>query len=193
MIFALVQDFADALAAMPQEHPRRHILALLDEAIRRDVHFIDRHPTTLFQCLWNSCWWYDCPEAARHYIESESNSPAKNRGQHIWQKWLTRVLARFQRNDLIGPSPAKESSAHSLSTLLEAWRGHKNQTTPDFVWLRSLRPPPQQLGSGQKLILRGHERSVYCVVGMIRRFDSGMQIMALNCSACAGIKARCEA
>jgi hypothetical protein len=26
----------------------RPILALLYEAIRRDVHFIDRHPTTLF-------------------------------------------------------------------------------------------------------------------------------------------------
>jgi WD40 repeat protein len=59
MIFSLIQDFADVLAEMPKEYPRRHIVSLLDEAIRRDVHFIDRHPTTLFQCLWNSCWWYD--------------------------------------------------------------------------------------------------------------------------------------
>src|SRR5262245_56503993 len=59
MIFSLVQDFAAALEVMPEGHPRCRILALLDEAIRRDVHFIDRHPTTLFQCLWNSCWWYD--------------------------------------------------------------------------------------------------------------------------------------
>lgn len=59
MIFPLVQDFADVLAAMPREHTRHRILKLLDEAIRRDVHFIDRHPTTFFQCLWNTCWWYD--------------------------------------------------------------------------------------------------------------------------------------
>ncbi|HUT35332.1 MAG TPA: WD40 repeat domain-containing protein [Planctomycetota bacterium] len=64
MIFDLVKDFHDALAAMPASHPRHHILSLLKEAIRRDIHFIARHPTTLFQCTWNSCWWYDCPEAA---------------------------------------------------------------------------------------------------------------------------------
>ena len=64
MIFDLVKDYADALAAMPTDHPRHRILKLLEEAIRRDVHFIDRHPTTMFQCMWNTCWWYDCEEAA---------------------------------------------------------------------------------------------------------------------------------
>ena len=67
MIFDLMQDFGTVLEAMPSEHSRCRILSLLDEAIRRDVHFIDRHPTTVFQCLWNSCWWYDCLEAAQHY------------------------------------------------------------------------------------------------------------------------------
>ncbi len=67
MIFDLVKDFTDVFDAMPKDHPRHRILKLLDEAIRRDVHFIDRHPTTLFQCLWNTCWWYDCAEAAGHY------------------------------------------------------------------------------------------------------------------------------
>ena len=67
MIFDLVKDFADVLEAMPQEHPRYRILKLLDEAIRRDVHFIDRHPTTFFQCMWNTCWWYDCPENQKFY------------------------------------------------------------------------------------------------------------------------------
>ena len=64
MIFDLIKDFTDLLDAIPEEHPQRRILKLLDEAIRRDVHFIDRHPTTFFQCMWNTCWWYDCPEAA---------------------------------------------------------------------------------------------------------------------------------
>jgi hypothetical protein len=72
MIFDLVKDFTDVLDAMPADHPRRRILKLLDEAIRRDVHFIDRHPTTFFQCMWNTCWWYDCPEAAGHYVAPES-------------------------------------------------------------------------------------------------------------------------
>src|SRR5262245_32740188 len=77
MIFSLIHDFAAALAALPEAHPRRRILVLLDEALRRDVHFIDRHPTTLFQCLWNSCWWYDCADACRHFDAPEEGWPAE--------------------------------------------------------------------------------------------------------------------
>ena len=62
MIFELVQDFHDTVAAMPREHPKHRMLELLEEAIRRDIHFVAHHPTTLFQCMWNTCWWYDCPE-----------------------------------------------------------------------------------------------------------------------------------
>src|SRR6476659_6510225 len=92
MIFPLVQDFADALAAMPREHPRHRILKLLDEAFRRDVHFIDRHPTTFFQCMWNTCWWYDCPEAAGHY-ESSSDEPWERR-----EPRLSSLLAGWRRD-----------------------------------------------------------------------------------------------
>ncbi len=65
MIFELAKDFADAIAAMPREHPMRRTLELFGEAIRRDIHFIDRHRTTLFQCMWNLCWWYD---SSRHSL-----------------------------------------------------------------------------------------------------------------------------
>ena len=51
MIFGLVQELADLVDVMPNKHPRHRLLALLDETIRRDVHLIDMHPTTLFQCL----------------------------------------------------------------------------------------------------------------------------------------------
>jgi len=73
MISSLFQDFAAVLDAMPNGHQRRRILPLFDEALRRDVHFINRHPTTLFQCLWNSCRWYDCTEATRHYETDTAN------------------------------------------------------------------------------------------------------------------------
>ena len=42
MIFDLASDFAAALDALPQDHPKRRMLRLLDEAIRRDIQFIDR-------------------------------------------------------------------------------------------------------------------------------------------------------
>ena len=40
MIFDLVHDFSAVLAAMPSDHPRHCILRLLEEAVRRDIHFI---------------------------------------------------------------------------------------------------------------------------------------------------------
>ena len=138
MIFELVQDFANALAALPAEHPRRHIVKLLDEAIRRDVHFIDRHPTTLFQCLWNMCWWYDCMQAAPHYVEPEGGWTEAN------APWLT-------------PDGGK------LCRLLEAWRNVKVTKTPGLPWLRSLRPAALHLGTAQQAVLRGHEDIVTSV------------------------------
>lgn len=63
MIFELAKDFAAALAAMPTKHPKWRMLTLLEETIRRDNRFIGRHPTTLFQCMLNTCWRYDCRAA----------------------------------------------------------------------------------------------------------------------------------
>ena len=77
MIFQLASDFAAALGALPEGHPRRRMLQLLEEALRRDIHFIARHPTTLFQCMWNACWWYDCPQAAAHYEEPQGGWPTR--------------------------------------------------------------------------------------------------------------------
>ena len=136
MIFNLVADYANVLAAMPREHPRYRILKLLDEAIRRDVHFIDRHPTTVFQCMWNSSRWYDCPEAAGHYDLSE-------RPKSEVLPW--------------------ESDGWPVSTLLEHWHASKERATPGFAWLRSLRPPLVSVGTSQKMVLQGHGQKVYCV------------------------------
>lgn len=119
MIFELVQDFAAMLEAMPEKHPRRRILKLLDEAIRRDVHFLNRHPTTLFQCMWNTCWWYDCPEAAEHYAEPEGGWPAK-------VPWFIDGEKLFQ--------------------LMEVWQKQRNARAPS-IWIRSLRPPTTPLDS----------------------------------------------
>jgi hypothetical protein len=45
MIFAPVQNLVSALAGVPREQPLFRILRLLDQAVRRDVHLIDRHQT----------------------------------------------------------------------------------------------------------------------------------------------------
>jgi WD40 repeat protein len=133
MIFSLVQDFAAALAAMPDSHPRRRILALLEEALRRDIHVLDRHPTSLFQCLWNSCWWYDLPESAEHYDVSKLTP-----GQTL--PW--------------------EESGERLLAVVGGWREEKERLRTLGPWLRSLRPPPVPLGGVQGTVLRGHRGQV---------------------------------
>lgn len=138
MIFELARNFHNALAAMPAAHSRRRTLLLLDEAIRRDIHFIDRHPITLFQCMWNTCWWYDCPDAAAH--------PTEPRGS--------------------GTTPDASGAgvgARGLYTFLTLWRSAREQAVPPSPWLRSLRPPRPRLGTAQEAVLKGHELDVVTV------------------------------
>src|SRR5262249_10246073 len=66
LAFELADQLSAATRRLPAGRPVRRLLALLEEALRRDLHFVARRPSTLFQCLWNSCWWHDADEAAAH-------------------------------------------------------------------------------------------------------------------------------
>jgi hypothetical protein len=137
MVFELVTELTAATLALPRERAQQHILALVDEAIRQDVHFLARHPTTVFQCLWNACWWYDCPEAARHY--------------------------EAPRGGWAQPPPWEQRGPEKLHEVLEDWRRAKEAATPGFLWLRAPRPSPLHLGTAQRRVLRGHESDVSSV------------------------------
>ena len=137
MVFDLAEDFTAAVDATPRERPLWKHLRLLNQALRNDLHFISRHPSTLFQCFWNSGWWYDCDDAAKHYDPPEGG-------------W--------------GPSGAPwERPEPRLCTLLERWRREKEARQPGFYWVRSLRPPPQALGGAQIACFAGHEGRVASV------------------------------
>jgi WD40 repeat protein len=136
LVFELVADLSAAAARLPRADHRRRWLELIAEAIRADIHFLARHPEALFQCLWNACWWYDCDEAAKHYLVPGGSE---------------------------GPPPWERPRETKLATLLEGWRAAKEQAAPGFVWLRSLRPPAVRLGAGQTAVFRGHETFVNCV------------------------------
>src|SRR5262245_42363701 len=127
MAFELAEDFALALERLPVGRPWRRVLGLLEEAFLRDLHFIARHPGALFQCLWNSCWWYDCPEAPGRYDPPEGGWPAEG------APW-----------DRPGPK---------LSPLLESWRRAREAADAGFVWLCSLRPPGVPLGGPQRVVI----------------------------------------
>ena len=77
LVFDLAMDFTRAADRIPADRSARRHLRLLEQALRADLHFLARHPTTLFQCLWNRCWWYDCPEAAAHYDPPPIGWPAE--------------------------------------------------------------------------------------------------------------------
>lgn len=135
-VYQLANEFTKAIRALPGDISGRPRLCLLEEALRRDLHFIAEHPPTLFQCLWNSCWWFDCAEAGHHY--------------------------RPECEDSLRASLSK-SSKTKLCDLLEKWRTSKAASSPGFVWVRSLRPPLTRLGSAQRAVLSGHQKSVTCL------------------------------
>ena len=130
MIFDLHKDFATLLDSMPNENPHRRILSLLEAAVLRDVYFVNRHPTTLFQSLWNSCWWQDCPQLTDHLNRTFSERMFRRiRGLlHCFSGCLN-----------------VEPGSQELNKLLDGWRIQKEQHTPGFRWLRSLRPPTTSL------------------------------------------------
>ena len=153
MVFELAADFTAAVQALPEDCAQYRILRLLEEALRRDIHFIARHAQDysqgLFQCLWNSCWWYDCPEAAQHYFASRDcgrgagGEGSLNQGGRRPAPWQQR-----------GPK---------LHALLECWRHQKEEADPGFSWFRCHRPPGVHLGTAQLAVLRGHESGVHGV------------------------------
>jgi hypothetical protein len=51
MIFELVQDFEDALDAIPQEHPKRRLLAVIAHVLRRNAQLIVGVPESSFSLL----------------------------------------------------------------------------------------------------------------------------------------------
>jgi hypothetical protein len=129
-------DLNRAREAVPESHTGVRDLRLISQALGADIQFIARHPTTLFQCLWNRCWWYDCPESAARY------QPPPGGWSDVGPPWCL-------------PEPAR------LSTLLQAWREAKEARSPRFPWLQSLRPPPFPLGGAELARLVGHERVVF--------------------------------
>lgn len=137
LAYELAVDFADALRCLPPDHPHRGTVRLLGEALRGDVQFIARHPGTLFQCLWNRCWWYDCPQAAPHYDLPPGGWPPEG--------------------------PPWERPGPKLFALLEGWHKQRQCRPSRPPWLRSLLPPAVPLGSVQRTILWGHENEVRSV------------------------------
>jgi WD40 repeat protein len=137
LIHDLVEDFTTALKSIGPHDQRYSTLALIVEAITRELPFIYRHrqdyPQGLFQCLWNLCWWYASPDAARNHEGAAAN------------------LARSQSYD-------KEVS-DVLRGLMQSWRQLKDGG--GIKWVCSLRPPVVPLGGVLRTRCTGHDSYIY--------------------------------
>ncbi len=138
MVFELADDFALAAQQLPGDRSLSRLLfQLLEEALRRDLHFIARHPTTLFQCLWNRCWWYDCRQASRHY------QPIPQGAEAQVAPWASSMI--------------------KLSTLVESWSEAKALEIPKYLWIRAIRPLSKPLGHNLAPFATGlSEEIVHC-------------------------------
>lgn len=126
MIDELLQHMHEACRVLPRDHPRFLVLRLLREAIHRDIDVLDSHPTGLFQCLWNSCWWYDNHELMSHSEKSSAKTET------------AKPESRF---------------TSTMAPLLEEWRASRHNALANPCWFRNLRPPPVSLGTGQMALL----------------------------------------
>jgi WD40 repeat protein len=128
MVAALADDLRESVKALPAERPMRHVLRVIEEVLDMDLGFISRHPGALFQCLWNRCWWYDCQEAASHFLPPSGGWPEEG--------------------------PAWTRSRPKMHQLAMRWRKEREGRNPGLPWLRSHRPLPTQPGSGIVCVLR---------------------------------------
>ncbi|MCC7492373.1 MAG: AAA family ATPase [Fimbriimonadaceae bacterium] len=167
-VHALGSDLLAASAALPADHPWRLNLRLLAQAVRRHLTFLDRHrhdyPQSLWQCVWNEAWWYDCAAAATHY-----QPPAGG--------W--------------GPAgPPWERPEPRLSSWLERHRAaHGGQP-----WLRAGRPPKHPLGGAELACFTGHTWAVTSVAwspdGQLLASGSFDQTVRI-CDAASGAELAC--
>jgi len=134
--FQLFMWYNKTLQILPKDRQIYGILILLREALGQDIYFIKDYPTTLFQCLWNSCWWFDCKDAILYY-----------------------ELLSDDIEEKIEPFKKYEPE---ISKLLERWRNQKENQQSKFPWLRSLRPPAFALGRHQIFSISG-SKIVNCV------------------------------
>jgi hypothetical protein len=169
LVFDLVGDFAAVSAALPKGALVQRTLELLEEAFRRDLHFIARHPAALFQCMWNTCWWYDCPEAATHYVAGRAPGQDAGPGLHrLLEAW--RRAKEQARPGFVWLRSLRPPAVHLGTAMKAVFLGHEGPVngvtfSPDGRRIASGANDKTvrvwDSGTGRELLcLRGHKDRV---------------------------------
>lgn len=139
MVFDLASDFTLTLAAIPAPASGARVLRLLATALHRDLYYLYENPNLVFQCLHNSCWWHDSPECAGYYDTPPFEGYVS--GQAPWERKAGPVM-------------------YAISNV---WLAKKTRSSPRFQWVRSLRPPPEDIALAFRGTLRGRRGVVYSI------------------------------
>ncbi len=119
MISNLIGDIQATLEIMPSGHRQYQAVSLVADALNQNANFVSRHPTVLFQNLWNALWWYDCPQLKHHSDPTDqdaSNTPMLKSPLYLMAgRWLLQC---------------------------------KRVNATESYWVRGLRPGWDRIGSG---------------------------------------------
>lgn len=85
--FQLVGDFTAATRVLPAERNEAVLIRLLGQSLEMDLSFLAAHPTALFQCLWNRCWWYDAPRPGEPQRDPPAQGPPAPKLHVLMEKW----------------------------------------------------------------------------------------------------------
>jgi len=132
-VHELAKEFIRS-ADLVKDPVKKNFLDLIGKALKADINLIARHPETVFQCIYNKCWWYDNQDVEGHYEEPQNG----------WRK----------------TNPPWKRESEKLYKLMEKWKEEKENKTPGFLWLRTHRPPYVCIGSQQEAIFKGHKNKV---------------------------------
>lgn len=133
-VFGLMTQLSRASQALPSNRPLGLVFRLFEAAIRREIHFVERHPELLLQCLWNNCRGND---------EHRHTSGAGNR----------------RAPDTHGDMAPRDLVLRARE-LLQHWLAAKANARPSFQWIRSISPPAAGQATGRVMVLRQHTAGV---------------------------------
>ena len=137
-VFDLAMDFTRAIEAMPGDHAARRHLRLIEQALRSDLHFLARHPTSALPVSLESVL------VVRLSGGSRPPRPAPRRLARGWAALeptrgrsagdLTRILAR-RSNEEPRPSPGCGRSARPrFLSAAPSWPASAGTTIRSRAW-----------------------------------------------------------
>ncbi|WP_372364663.1 DUF4062 domain-containing protein [Candidatus Uabimicrobium sp. HlEnr_7] len=100
----------------PEITVNRNTIRLIQKALEIDFHLLQQEPENIFHCLWNRCYWHDCPELEKHY---KLEFPVEQKMYQLAEKWRKEIEPRKLWLRSLRPLPQRMDSA-VMSTL----RGH---------------------------------------------------------------------